>query len=108
MDCGGRSPQAISLKFLLDRWNCLETIMQCFGWFFLFFLKTFSLIQYLFIAATFLMYVTGGEKTEQKKKKDRVFLSFFHNCAYNNLGSERQNKSINCPSLFLDPVTDAF
>lgn len=76
--------------------------------FFLFFFKTFSLIQYLFIAATFLMYVTGGEKTEQKKKKDRVFLSFFHNCAYNNLGSERQNKSINCPSLFLDPVTDAF
>lgn len=31
VDCGGRSPQAISLKFLLDRWNCLETIMQCFG-----------------------------------------------------------------------------
>lgn len=31
MDCGGRSPQAISLKFLPDRWNCLETIMQCLG-----------------------------------------------------------------------------
>lgn len=34
MGCRGRSPQAISLKFLPDRWNCLETIMQCLGRFF--------------------------------------------------------------------------
>lgn len=39
----------------------------------------------------------GGKDWAKKEKRSRLSF-FFHNCAYYNLGSERQNKSINCPS----------
>lgn len=75
MDCGGRSPQAISLKFLLDRWNCLETIMRCFGLFFFFPApppSTLGLIQYLFFTAISLKNVSCAFK----KMFSSVFLSY--------------------------------
>lgn len=80
MDCGGRSPQAISLKFLLDRWNCLETIMQCFGCVFFFPLKDFQ-SDSVSVYHSYFSHVRdrgGQERTEQKKKKiaSFFFISF--------------------------------
>lgn len=67
-------------------------------WVFFFFRKDFQSDSVSVYRSYFSHVRDWGEKTEQKKKKDRAFLSFLHNCAYNNLSSERQNKSINCPS----------
>lgn len=96
MDCGEKSPQAISLKFLLDRWNCLDTIMQCLGLFFSFHPPpppTLSLIQYLFFTATllknmscafktmfssvFLSYTSRGKQSEESQTKSGITLNMF-------------------------------
>lgn len=95
MDCGGRSPQAISLKFLLDRWNCLETIMQCFDFFFsFFFFKKKRLSVWFSICLSQLLFSCtwlGKKKIIDWAKRIAPFFSFpfFHNCACNYLSNAR-------------------